>query len=128
MGALPRQTIDRVGMVPVEFDEDVNANYVVEYSAAQKVQMTSSDANIPAGVTEQDWSDLDWGEIVTKGIMRCIVDAGETVTQGTLIMASDNGTVLTATAAAPLVGRALTTGTAGQYVSVELMLGSHEPA
>ena len=128
MGALSRQVIDRNAMLPVEFDEDVSANYVVEYSAAQKVQKTSSDGNLPAGVTEQDWSDGDWGEIVTKGIVRCIVHTGETVTQNDLIMAADDGTVLAATAAAPLVGRALTTGTAGQYVTIELMIGAHEPA
>ena len=128
MGALPRQMIDRDGMIPVDFDEDVNANYVVEYSAAQKVQKTSSDGNLPAGVTEKDWSDGDWGEIATKGIVRCIVHTGETVTQNDLLMAADDGTVLAATAAAPLVGRALSSGTAGQYVNVELMIGAHEPA
>ena len=59
MGALPRQMIDRDGMIPVEFDEDVDANYVVEYSAAQKVQKTSSDGNLPAGVTAQMRTDGD---------------------------------------------------------------------
>jgi hypothetical protein len=128
MAAKPGQVIDRTGMIPVEFDEDVSANYVVEYSAAQKVQKVSTDGNLPAGVTEQDWTDGDWGEIITKGRVRCIVHTGETVTQNDLLMGADDGTVLAATSAAPLVGRALTGGTAGQYVMVELMIGSHEPA
>ena len=128
MGALPRQMIDRSGMLPVEFDEDCAANLCVEYSAAQKVQLVSTDGNLPAGVTESDWTDGDWGEIVTKGVVRCIVHAGETVTQNQQVMAADDGTVLTTTAAAYIMGRALTTGTAGQLVSVKLSLDVSAPA
>ena len=128
MGALSRQMIDRGGMLPVEFDEDVAANLVVEYSAAQKVQKVSTDGNLPAGVTESDYTDGDWGEIITEGVVRCIVHTGETVTQNELVMAADDGTVLTTTAAAYIVGQALTTGTAGQYVSVRLNLGVSAPA